>query len=52
MEKQETTVLGTNFFKLGWGYRVFTMRGWVTVDTKAELDEELNDIMSLTKETV
>lgn len=38
--------LGTNYYVLGIGYRIYTMRDWVTLDTLAELQEELNDIES------
>lgn len=35
------TKLGTYYFNLGWGWRVYTMRGWITVDTWEEVEEEL-----------
>lgn len=38
--------IGKWFFIVGWGYRVYTMRGWVTVDTRKELQEELNNLES------
>lgn len=46
MKKKNEPFLGTNKFTLGWGYRIYTMRGWVTLDTEAELNEELNNLQS------
>ena len=43
----EMTRLGTTFYNPGFGYKVYTQRGWVIVDTDKELQEELNDIESL-----
>ena len=39
-------VLG-NYEWDGNGYRVYTMRGWIHVDNRKELEEELDEIKSI-----
>lgn len=46
MSKKQT-ILGTYKWYLGWGYRVYTSRGWITLDTERELYLELSEIESL-----
>lgn len=45
MPDKDKPVLG-EYHPFGTQYRVYTMRGWVIVDTLNELDEELNKIES------